>query len=102
MTMRVKWRKAGSKSATNWLSASVSGFEVMKKLTIIDRIIQYHSSDNMSGQTQQLQDSSVVDLGTDSLIKRRFDFTMTKLTTMTTITTITTETETETETLRAI
>ena len=80
----------------------MSGFEVMKKLTIIDRIIQYHSSDNMSGQTQQLQDSSVVDLGTDSLIECRFDFTITKLTTMTTITTMTTETETETETLRAI
>ena len=53
MTMRVKKRKTGSKSATNWLSASVSGFEVMKKLTIIDRSIQYHSSESMSGQTQQ-------------------------------------------------
>ena len=75
--MRVKKRKTGSKSATNWLSASVSGFEVMKKLTIIDRSIQYHRSDSMSGQTQQcstvlflaVQDSSVVDLGTDSLIE---------------------------------
>ena len=53
MTMRVQKRKTGSKSATNWLSASVSGFEVMKKLTIIDRSIQYHSSDSMSDQIQQ-------------------------------------------------
>ena len=49
-------------SASNWLSASVSGLEVIKKLTIVDRsiqyhninsIIQYHSSDSMSDQTQQ-------------------------------------------------
>ena len=62
MTMRVKQRKTGSKSATNWLSASVSGLEVIKKLTIVDRsiqyhninsTIQYHSSDSMSDQTQQ-------------------------------------------------
>ena len=48
-------------SASNWLSASVSGLEVIKKLTIVDRSIQYHnvdssiqyhSSDSMSDQTQ--------------------------------------------------